>query len=228
MLEIGWFILATPSQNQFLTYFVWSRMFPFLLFTLSSEFPQYRSTFYDNQPDGLDLNSSVSDFLENIGSTMYHCYVHEHQNPNTTLPPSEYLKTVLHGTCTEFTTTNYWFFKFCPFLSLTQFRYASDQITRIDQFTLAKEAAETAYSVVGRNLVADWGGGDICAVTKKPRTARIEYVCDMSSGDDGVITAISEVRFCHYLVQFHTRHACAAPNITTENLAIISCIKQTA
>jgi protein OS-9 len=198
------------------------------LVALSGSLPNFRSSLVSHVPDDFNAATAQLLFLKRIGSKTYTCYMHEHQTPSTDLPPATYLKqNLVVGSCFEYSATGYWYFSFCPFKELTQFRYAEDATTRIDRFRLAAEGQNTSYAVRGRSVVAEWGGGDRCVITKKPRTATIEYVCDMSVDRDGIIASISEPKFCHYLVSYHTRHACAFPNVTQEDLAIITCIRYT-
>jgi protein OS-9 len=197
-------------------------VFPFFC----SSIPNYRTSFHDFPPPRFSPHPDTPSFEKQVGSSKFRCYVEENQTPRTDSNPEKYLRSVLLRTCYEMTATNYWYYKFCPFRDLSQFRYADDRITRIDVFKLAQEHETTQYAVVDRALVANWTGGDMCVVTRKSRTARVELVCDMSTDDDGRLVSVSEPTFCHYLVRFHTQHACVFPNITTEELAVVTCIKQ--
>jgi hypothetical protein len=198
----------------------------FALAVFCCSLPHYRTTFTDAMPRGFSPSKDTRTFEKRIGDLNYKCYVLENQTPTTQLSPEAYLKSILHPRCFPFTATHYWFFEFCPFNQLRQYRIGDDGQSRVDQFVLAKETSATTYKVEGRALTAAWGAGDICVITKRPRTAKIEFVCDQSADDSGTIESVSEPSFCNYLVKFHTQHACANPNITSESLAAIVCVKQ--
>jgi hypothetical protein len=96
---------------------------------------------------------------------------------------------------------------------------------------------ERIAAILIDNRKVDWragGGAEGPQLRRKPktrgqfvRTARIAFVCDLSGSGDGTITGVSETSPCHCSVQYHTPHECAAPNITDENLAVVSCVQQT-
>jgi protein OS-9 len=144
--------------------------------------------------------------------------------PNVTAAPKDYLKSKLRGLCFEVTHTQYWYYRFCPFRDLTQFRYEDDRIAAVDTFVLGRERQNVEYYLEGRKVVGIWGSGDICLVTKKPRTTRVEFICDLSVDDDGMVTSVSETEYCNYLVQFHTQHVCGFENATDEDLSEILCV----
>ncbi|KAH0788819.1 protein OS-9 [Histomonas meleagridis] len=173
-------------------------------------------------PEGFDSTQYIRSFQQEIGLAKYECYVknvHIQQNGTN---PEAYLRKKLIGNCFEKSHTNYWYFKFCPFMHLTQFRYGIDNVTRIDNFVLGKYS-DSPMVQIDRGFSEKWNGGDICVVTGKPRTAQVDYICDLSIDIDGRVTSISEPSFCNYLVKFHTPHVCGFPNITNEELATIDC-----
>lgn len=197
----------------------------FIPFIISHDMPNYRTKFFNQIPSDFDSSKFSRSFEYNLGDSIYKCYIAENQTPKTKETPEEYLKSILLGNCFQMTHTDYWYYTFCPFKSLSQFRYADDKVTHIDTFTLGKES-HGKYEIIDRGIATNWTNGDICAVNKKPRKTRVEFICDMSRDDDGSVTSISEPSFCHYLVKFHTQHACAFPNITNENLYQINCYLQ--
>lgn len=194
----------------------------FIPFIISDDLPNYRTKFFNEIPADFDSSKFSRSFDYNLGDSTYKCYIAENQTPKTSMSPEEYLKSILLGNCFQMTHTDYWYYTFCPFKSLEQFRFAEDKVTHIDTFTLGKESNEK-YEIIDRGVATNWTNGDICAVSKKPRKTRVEFICDMSNDDDGAVTSISEPTFCHYLVKFNTQHACAFPNITSENLSLINC-----
>lgn len=194
----------------------------FIHLVFSNDIPNYRTKFFQKKPLDFDQSKFSKSFEYNLGFEKYMCYIAENQTPKTFSSPEEYLKSILHGNCFQMTHTNYWYYRFCPFNSLTQFRFAEDGVTHVDTFTLGKET-QGSYEFIDRGVATNWTNGDICAINKSPRKTRVEYICDMSHDDDGTVTSISEPSFCHYLVKFHTQHACAFPNITNENLNLINC-----
>ncbi|OHS99082.1 hypothetical protein TRFO_34569 [Tritrichomonas foetus] len=191
----------------------------------SEELPNYRTKFYTKIPTNFDPKIYDSNFTQNLGNIVYRCFQRSNQTPHTDSTPEEYLKASLSGSCFEYTHTNYWFFRFCPFKSLTQFRYAENNVTRIDIFNLGIDTNQT-FDKIHRGFGANWTGGDICVINKKPRTSRIEYICDMSLDSDGNVTSISEPAFCTYLARFHTPLACGFPGVTDENLTTIDCFQE--
>jgi len=138
--------------------------------------------------------------------------------------PESYIKMHLRDKCFEFTHTGYWHFQFCPFSSLSQFRFAEDLVTKIDLFVLGRDSSNN-MSVFNEGVSSTWGNGDMCVVTKKPRETTVQYICDLSINDEGAVTSISEPNFCNYLVRFNTQYACAFPNVTSEQLQEILCIQ---
>lgn len=177
-------------------------------------------------PDRFDEKQAVRWFDNDLmPSRQYRCYVFNDRNPQTNLTPTEYLRNKLFGSCFQFTHTHYWYYDFCPFNNLQQYRFAENNQTRIDIFNLGKDSS--IYSIEGHLVYGIWTDGDYCVVTRKPRTTRIEFVCDMSEDSDGSLISISESSICNYLVRFHTPHACAFKNITNERLSEIVCVNKT-
>lgn len=185
-------------------------------------FPNYRSRFLTGPvpPDAV-YNDSF-DFLK--GTTEYKCIVREHQTPATAKEqPTKYLMEKLSGMCFEMTHTFFWYFRFCPFQNLTQYRF-DEKIgdKKIDKFVIGRhqglplERTESGFA-------DQFTDGDSCIANNKPRAARVEFVCDLSVEEPGKLASVSEPSFCNYLVRFHTPHVCGFENITNEDLHIIEC-----
>ena len=201
--------------------------FALILSTISAfTIPNYRTKFYSSPPSNFNRSNYLQTKIYNLGNDTYTCYFAPENNPHTDQAPDQYLKSKLLNKCYDITHTGYWFFTFCPFKNLIQYRFDDNGVHRIDLFTLGKEDSNQ-YDIIERGVATNWTNGDTCVVDKKPRKTRVEYICDLSNNDDGKLTSISEPNYCQYLVKFHTQHACAFPNMTHESLTDIVCISNT-
>ena len=196
-------------------------MIIFTLLSLIYKYPNYRTKFFKTPtPPNLEYQDSF-DFLYETEN--YKCIIKEHQTPVTKEDPTNYLKRILSGKCFEMTHTFFWYFKFCPFQNLTQYRYDEKKSDlKIDNFVLGKYHGDSLVKNK-RGFSDQFNGGDNCNANSKPRTAKIEYICDMSIDGIGKLASVSEPSFCNYDVHFHTPHACGFKNITSEDLYTIDC-----
>ena len=183
----------------------------------------YRTNFLEKYPMDFDQSLYKQTIIKKISNKTYKCFIPEGKSLANNFSAEIYIRNQLSDLCFEFTHTGYWFFKFCPFNSLTQYRFGEDLSSKIDIFTLGREK-NNEYKPSSDGVITNWGHGDTCFVTKKPRTTKVEFICDLSLKNEGIVTSISEPSYCNYLVKFHTQHACAYPNSTSEILSEITCI----
>ena len=198
-------------------------MFLFLISLCLSKIPNYQTRFFDEPPPDFQPQNYVSSFMQKGNNSLYQCYVSKEQNEVNNENPDEFLKKHFEGKCFYFTHTEYWYFHFCPFQNLTQFRY-NEHFVPIDNFTLGVKSKQPLFTLDDA-FYEQFEKGDKCIVTGKPRTALIRYTCDQSSDKD-VIVGISESNWCSYYVHVATPQVCRFPYITEEKLVYIDCIKK--
>lgn len=199
-------------------------MFFFLSKGLCSE-QVYRTSFLGVKPTNFNESNYVKKVDKRIGSKNYECYTSFPKEPVPDEEALERMKLELNESCFSFTHTRYWFFEFCPFKKLIQYRYANDLKTKIDNFYLGGENGND-FEPTKNGIAYDWNNGDKCYVTKKPRHVRIEYVCDQSMDDEGIVTSISEPDYCEYLIRFNTQYACGFKHIEKESVSDIECYEK--
>ena len=199
------------------------KMFFFVFSKLSIQTDVYRTSFYVSKPSNFQESKYSQPFTKQVEKVKYNCYVSkEPRSEQTVSDPEEYLKSHLSGTCQTFTHTKYWYFSFCPFSNLTQYRFDNTLINKIDNFLLGSDDNQKS-KIIKNGIAFDWLNGDICFATKKPRTVHVEYICDHSVSSEGVVASISESSFCNYIVKYNTRLACAVPNVHNESVYDIEC-----
>ena len=196
-------------------------MFCLFFLKFSSQEEVYRTAFLGTRPVDFNESNYIRKFLFEKGKQNYQCYTSfPVEQPNVD-NPEDYLRSKLNSSCFTFTHTNYWYFQFCPFKSLSQYRYANKG-NKIDNFVLGSENFEKG-NITESGMAFNWKNGDICQATKHPRQVRIEYICDQSTDEEGVLTSVSEPDFCQYIVHFHTPYACVIPNVTNETVFNVDC-----
>ena len=199
-------------------------MFLFLV-SLALGMDPHRAIYLTSLPDDFDHSTVVKKFTARAGSTLYHCFVQRNQTNRTSEALQPHMKGILRETY-EIVLGGYWHFTFVPFKHVHQWRFdEKDSRTKVDVFLLGKETNETKYEVINGGLAAEWGGGDKCAVTGKPRTTRVELLCDFRETRQGKLQSISEEETCSYLVRFRSLAVCDFPAVTNESLVLVTCAK---
>ena len=123
----------------------------------------YQTKFYNSRPTDFNESKYSKPYVTTYHNIKYFCYPHKLAIQNITdVTPQEYLKTKLDGVCYEFTHTQYWYFKFCPFHKLYQYRYNIDNITRLDNFQLGHETSSNKYTISQKGITTIWENGDMC------------------------------------------------------------------
>lgn len=197
-----------------------------LSFFTSASFSQvvYESSFLSEAPKDFKIKKFESNFSQIYQNHSYTCYVGRPVNSSIYPQTLSELQQNLIGQCFEFTHTGYWYFKFCPFKILNQFRYEPLNQIPTDNFILGQEDDSKPKSIYN-GISYDWNNGDKCVVTNRPRHTKIEYICDRSTSEIGYIAAISEPDYCEYLVQFHTPYVCGLNDDKRKFLSEIVCIR---
>ena len=202
-------------------------MFFFVFSKFSIEEDVYRTYFHGLKPESFDESLYSRSFTKQVEKVEYNCYLSKNpNNEKTDLDPVEYLSMQLNGTCQTFTHTKYWYFYFCPFESLSQYRFQEGTNNKIDNFILGTH--DNQKPIFTRDGVSfEWTNGDICYATKKPRTVRVDYICDYSTTNEGIVSSISEPSYCNYIVKYNTHYACAVPKVSNESVYDINCYSTT-
>lgn len=183
----------------------------------------YRSSYLTKTPADFDESKYERSFDTFYNNHTYTCWVGPPKTQESYISTIDKVKSIFADTCFEFTHTQYWFFKFCPFRRLSQYRFEGKRV--VDNFILGQED-NSNYTLLMNGIAYDWNNGEKCYVTKRPRHVRIEYLCDLSLKDDENTTSISEPDFCEYVVTFHTPHVCGISHAKNELLSEIVCIRQ--
>ena len=176
------------------------------LFSLLISEPVYRTHFGSRIP----LRENKTKWLRSFSTTKngrnFECF-----EKNSTISINKevaysHMEEKLKGTCRVFTHTGHWYYQFCPFDGITQYRYNNGE--KIDVFNIGK-FENNKFTEKNNGISMFLSNGDTCKVTNSPRKAEINFICDMSYDDEGDIASISETQFCDYKINYHTQYACA-------------------
>lgn len=135
----------------------------------------------------------------------------------------DHLKKIFSKRCYDFSPNDYWYYEFCPFKHLKQYRF-SDSAIKIDFFMLGSHSDDDMYVQVGDGVQTSWKNGDICTVDNRPRRVKVVYECDESSNADGFVASVTELEFCSYLLKFYTEHVCHILPVSKRETIDVYCI----